>query len=149
MELQIRNLKKEDFDEKLMPVINEFYNSSKYLKNFNKEHCFKTWKMILENKIGFGFLLIEKENPVGIICGLKYNDINSGELTVTEAAWFVKKSCRRKGLILLKKFEEEAKRGNCKSIIMVHLLDSMPDKLQKIYKRMGYEPIEVHYKKEF
>ena len=31
---------------------------------------------------------------------------------------------------------------------MVHLMDSMPEKLARIYKRLGYEQVETLYSKD-
>ena len=144
----IRRATIEDLDDRLMPIIEEFYGSSKFLKNFNKNHCIGMWKKFIANNLGIIFLLIDKEEIVGFLAALKYPDILTGNLTATEMAWFVKESQRGKGLFLLKEFEKWAKSERCKSIIMVHLMDSMPKKLENIYQRMGYESVEIHHKKE-
>jgi len=132
----------------LMPLIEEFYASSKFLKGFNADHCEKMWINFITNNLGVIFLLMDKEEIIGFLAALKYPDINSGELIATEMAWFVKSDHRGKGLLLLKRFEEWAREEKCKGIIIVHLMDSMPEQLKRIYEKRGYKAIEINYTKE-
>ena len=132
----------------LMPLIEEFYASSKFLKGFNADHCEKMWINFITNNVGIIFLLVEHEKITGFLAALKYPDVNNGELVAMEMAWFVKESQRGRGLLLLREFEKWAKEEGCKSIIMVYLKDLMPEKLQKVYENMNYKPMETHYIKE-
>jgi len=132
----------------LMPLIEEFYASSKFLNRFNPDHCEKMWINLITNNIGIIFLLIEHEKITGFLAALKYPDINSGELVGTEMAWFVKESQRGRGLLLLKEFEKWAKEEGCKKITMGFLIDLMPEKVQRVYENMGYKASETHYIKE-
>ncbi len=131
-----------------MPLIEEFYSSSQFLKGFNPDHCEKMWINLITNNIGVIFLLVEHESITGFLAALKYPDINSGELVATEMAWFVKESQRGRGLLLLREFEGWAKEEGCKLITMGYLKDLMPDKVERLYERMGYKAIETHYIKE-
>jgi GNAT superfamily N-acetyltransferase len=62
--------------------------------------------------------------------------------------------CRGRGLELLAAFESWARENNCNRIIMVHLLDSGPEKknmsriLSRLYARLGFTAVETHYVKE-
>ena len=132
----------------LIPLIEEFYASSKFLRNFNADHCEEVWIKFITDGVGVIFLLEENGKIIGFLAALKYPDINSGELVATELAWFVKSTRRRKGLLLLKEFEEWAKKEKCKRVIMVHLMDSMPDKLRRVYEGRGYRAMEINYGKE-
>ena len=77
-----------------------------------------------------------------------FPDPNTGEMLATEFFWFVNPESRGSGLKLLKVFEKWAKEKGCKKVIMVHLSDSMPEKIRNIYLRFGYKVAETHYIKE-
>ena len=132
----------------LMPLVEEFYSSSKFLKNFNADHCEKMWVKFITDEVGVIFLLEEKEEIIGFLAALKYPDINSGELWATGMAWFVKSKKRSEGLLLLKEFERWAKEEKCKRITMAHLADLMPDKMKKVYENRGYKIADINYSKE-
>ena len=50
--------------------------------------------------------------------------------------------------LLFNKYESYAKSIGCKRIGMVHLENSMPDKLKRLYTRKKYKHIESMYLKE-
>ena len=77
-----------------------------------------------------------------------YPDLYSGDLIATEFFWFVRAEVRGQGLKLYYAFEAWARARHCAQIRMVHLLDLMPERLAKVYRRLGYEPAETHYVKE-
>ncbi len=145
--MSIREANVEDIDS-LYACADEFFASSTFLDNF-KHSCFKdTWNMFLTNKMGVIFILEHLGEVSGAIGGIKYPDPNNGELNATELFWFVKKEKRGQGLLLLREFEKWAKDNHCKNIMMVHLIDLMPDKVKMVYEKFGYQPIEIHYRKE-
>ena len=55
---------------------------------------------------------------------------------------------RGKGLSLLLKLQKYAKSKGAKRLLMIHLENSMPDKLKKLYIRLGFKQIESIYMKE-
>lgn len=131
----------------LMPLVEEFYSSSKFLVKFDSDHCAGMWTKFMTIGAGVIFLLEENEKIIGFLAALKWPDINSGDLWATGMAWFVKSNKRSKGILLLKEFERWAKEENCKMIIMAHLMDLMPDKMKKVYGKFGYQPTEINYGK--
>lgn len=146
-EVKIRKL---DIDEieRLGELAEKFYASSEFLQGFSLEVFRESWTSFLSSGLGVIFVLEADGKLMGAIGGLKYPDPNSGEWTATEFFWFVDEACRGKGLLLLKRFEEWARGQGCKKILMVHLLDLMPEKVKRVYERYGYKAIEVHYAKE-
>lgn len=107
-----------------------------------------TWGNFFNLGMGVIFLLILDEEIIGALGAVKYPDPNSGEIMAAEHFWFVNKEHRGKGTKLLKAYELWAKDQNIKKITMVHLTGLMPDKLRKLYVKLGYREIETHYIKE-
>lgn len=111
----------------------------------------RNWQMILDQ--GRGAIWTARDAG-GEICGalgaLVAPDLNDGELVAQEAFWFVAESARGSvGVLLFAAWERWAKALGVKRAIMIHLLSSMPQKLQRFYHRRGYRPVEVHYVKVF
>jgi GNAT superfamily N-acetyltransferase len=133
----------------LEPLAREFYASSEALKRFDTDLFVSTWIRLLDAN-GVIFLLEDAGAIVGALGGVLYGDPYSGDAIATEFFWFVSAAARggRGGIQLLKEFEAWARDRGALEIRMVHLLDSMPEKLARIYKHFGYRPIEVHYGKE-
>ena len=67
----------------------------------------------------------------------------------SEIAWWVDPEHRksREGLELLKALEEGAKELGCSYWNMVSMQSSMPEQIEKVYKRMGYKHVETAYQK--
>lgn len=73
----------------------------------------------------------------------------SGEKSATEMFWFVRKPYRGGTLAirLFKEFERLAANMGCKALSMVYLYKLQSDRLQIIYKKLGYSPVEACYTK--
>lgn len=128
-----------------------FFKEGSLPGKFNPSIFIKMWETFITNRSGVILGLFSKNGQLfGILGGLIYPDINSGDLTATEAFWFVKKDKRNGlgGIRLLKHFEKWAIARGAKRIIMVHLININPEKMEKYYKTIGYKPIETHYVKE-
>jgi len=126
----------------------EFYASSRFLQAFDMERFIRLWTDLLTRDIGaiFAFQIGDAIN--GAIGGVIYPDAYNGHLIATEMFWFVQEGYRGEGLELYRAFELWARKKKCAEIRMVHLLDSMPGRLAVLYRRWGYEPAEIHYRKE-
>ena len=115
---------------------------------YDPETMLTTWDYLLKNKLGVLITYTKKGKAVGVIGGIKHPDMTSGIMTATESFWFVDPEHRGIGLFLLKAFEDWAKEEGCKRILMMALLDSLPEKAIRIYQQAGYKPLEVTYIKE-
>jgi GNAT superfamily N-acetyltransferase len=129
---------------KFSKLSQDFMSATKFVK-VDDEVFAQTWTNVLTSGIGKIFILDDFHGALG---ALAYQDPNDGELVATEMFWIVSPEHRGKGMELLKAFEHWAKSIGCKRTIMVHLKDSMPDKLKTIYKRNKYVEMETHYIKE-
>jgi GNAT superfamily N-acetyltransferase len=106
------------------------------------------WMRWLSNGAGIVFALKKDERIIGGLGAIKMPDIHSGLLTAVETFWFVNPEDRGDGLKLLDAYEKWAEESGCKRVAIIHLADSFPEVLEKIYRRRGYELIESHYVKE-
>jgi len=99
---------------------------------------------------GIVLSLVDDDGRVrGTIGGAIYDDYISGDISCTEAFWFVDKKHRGTGgLKLFKLFEKEAKAKGASRIWMVHLLSLNSEKMERYYLRSGYELKEKFYLKE-
>jgi len=127
----------------------EFYASSKFLRRFDIDRFSSAWTGFIESGAGVIFGLFDEEgNLQGALGGICFPDLYSGELQASEFFWFVKEEHRGRGLDLLRSFEEWARAMGCACIRLAHLMDSMPDRLERVYERRGYVLAEKQYVKE-
>ncbi len=126
----------------------EFYASSSVLRKFDIGQFCGFWSKIMESGLGVIIGLYDGPLVCGAISGIMYPDPNSGELTMTECFWFVRPGMRGGGLGLLRFLERFSREHKCVQLRMVHLVDSMPERLTTLYRRLGYKPIETHYAKD-
>lgn len=126
----------------------EFYGSAQSLGSFDLDKFVAMWTMLLGNGTGVIFLLFQDEEIVGALGGVAYPDAYTSRLIASEFYWFVGSQSRGGGVRLYRLFEEWARLRGCSELRMVHLLDSMPEKVARFYDRAGFKPLEVHYAKE-
>ena len=126
----------------------EFYKASGLSGSFNMAHFTAQWTVLLDAGMGVIFVAFDGETPIGVLAGIKTQDLNSGIWQAGEMAWFVTEKHRGQGIRLLKTFEAWAKEQGCKRIAMAYLCASMPETVKRIYRLLGYKEIEVTYSKE-
>lgn len=131
----------------LAPLAQQFYASSRFLRGFQQERFEAFWAPLLS---GSGVILLGERDgaPVGALGGMVYQEPYSGELVAVEFFWFVDPGSRGGGMALYREFEEFARRCGCTQIRMAHLLDLMPEKLGRVYQRLGFTAMETHFCKE-
>ena len=91
------------------------------------------------------FLLIINGSCQGLLAGIDYQSMTSGRSVFQEVIWYVNKSFRRYGLRLLNEAEKRLKERGVSIMIMAVLENSKTQKIKKLYDRLGYKPMEVHY----
>lgn len=133
---------------KLHKLAAKFYGASRFLKRFNLASFSECWRRLLETGAGVIFVDENEGEIAGTLGGVAYPEINSGELVATEFFWFVDPDRRGGGLRLYRAFERWARAKGCRELRMAYLMDSMPEKLDTLYRRLGFEPVEVQYVKE-
>lgn len=104
-------------------------------------------KMMLEYE--GNTLIMESENAIiGVIAGFVASYPLNEEKVFQEAIWYVRKGYRTHGVKLLRALESWCWRRGIKKVVMVHMANSMPEKLKRFYESLGYRPLETHYIKE-
>jgi GNAT superfamily N-acetyltransferase len=129
----------------------KFEEASKFVK-VNPDYAKERYRQMIANGNAKGFILID--DTTGKLAGgigmLKGPDLHSGEMTAVETFWFVDPSSENSfgAMELYRCFERWAKETGCKKMAMIHMMNSSPAKLQRLYERMGYTLIEQHFVKE-
>jgi len=135
----------------------EAYTVAKFMQKFENvtsfvkvdpAHAGKKYAEFIE--IGTGKMFILENSRGKMIGGLGCiigEDLHYPRTMAIETYWFVAEEHRGRGLELLDHFETWAE--SCGYIpAIVHLSDSYPEKLKKLYLKRGYKLTESHYIKE-
>ncbi|HEX4275838.1 MAG TPA: GNAT family N-acetyltransferase [Bryobacteraceae bacterium] len=146
MEMEIREATVSDLPA-METTARLFYASSSQLRRFEIGRFCETWRGLLENGAGVIFGLFGDE-VMGALGGVRHRDPYSEEMIAAEMFWFVRPEVRGPGLRLYRAFEAWARAVGCNQIRMAFLEDSMPEKVEAIYLRLGFHPVEKLYAKE-
>ena len=93
-------------------------------------------------------MVLEVDGKVrGVMAGIITHHIQDDSKVFQEIIWFVTKAYRKYGIRLLRDMETLVKELGCKSMVMVTLGDEMFDKLDKLYRKIGYKYLETQYTK--
>ena len=131
----------------------EFYAASSVLRDFDLSKFVNVWTNLITAGSGVIFLLIDQPDLqkqaeiVGTIGGVMHAEPYSSDRIAVEFFWFVHKENRGGGIQLYRRFEQWAKDNGCQEIRMMHLADSMPDKVADFYCRVGFRKVETLYAK--
>lgn len=142
----IEHLGARDLPE-LAACARDFYAASRFLHTFDMARFEAVWTTLLASGTGVVLGLREDGEVVGTIGGVVYAEPYSGDLIATEFFWFVRPGRRGGGMRLYRAFEAWAREQNCTQIRMGHLSDSMPQKVKRVYERLGFEEVETNYAK--
>ena len=127
----------------------EFYGASRFLGEFCLSRFCEIWTFLLTGGDGVIFADEREGEIVGAIGGIVHREVYSEAIVAEEFFWFVREAHRGSGLALYRRFEDWARAHGAATIQMVHLLDLMPEKVERFYLRAGFHPIETRYAKTF
>ncbi len=124
--------------------LSRFEECTKFVK-VNPVIMASTYSKFIRDGVG-GIIISLSDNAVsGGLGFIISNDLHSGEKIAVETFWYVLPEFRGIGIKLLDEFEKLAKENSCDNIAMVHLEDSSPEVLERLYKKRGYKLVERHY----
>ena len=127
----------------------KFYQEGNVPGQIKKDVFINTWTTFISTKVGIVFGLFNDKDLIGMIGGIIFPDPNDGDLVATEMFWYVDKTQRGIGGIkLFELFKKWAILAKAKRLIMVHLVELMPEKLDRFYRKQGFLPTEISYIKE-
>lgn len=109
------------------------------------DHATKMYSGLIGSGKGVMIALFKDDKVVGAIGGICGPDLHYPRTVGIETFWFVIPECRGDGVRLLNFFEQWAKEKGCDYTALVHLADSHPESLKKLYERRGYDLVENHY----
>lgn len=119
---------------------------------YDDEFCTETVTEMVELCMKAGLMsVVEVDGKlVGFACGMKGPLLgNSAVSCGIELAWWIDPKYRNEshGVNLLMNLEQQARDAGIKYWSMVYLCSSMPDIVEKIYEKLGYNKSEVTYMK--
>lgn len=129
----------------------EFYEAAASLGTFDLEQFRAFWTWLIET--GQGVIFVDWREGAsgpeiaGAIGGMIHREPYGHDLMVEEFFWFVRPGFRGGGVALYRRFEAWARERGAARIMMVHLMDSMPEKVGRFYMAVGFAPVEIHYAK--
>lgn len=136
--------------EELLVILENFYKLMPYKQDLNKVRStwVNTWYGLISHEVGKIFALKQNNKIIGAIGFIISPSLEDGVSTCTEAFWYVDEKYRGKGLSLLLHLQKYAKAQGAERMMMIHLSNSMPEKLKALYERLGYKEVETIYMKE-
>lgn len=133
--------------ERLTDMGAEFHKASGIPGGFAPQRWIASWTKFLACGVGIIFMLEQDSTPIGAVGFLRFDDPNNGHACAAEAFWYVRPQHRGCGITFLKQAIGVLKSEGVVRLSMVHL-ESMNTRLDKVYQRMGFQPIERTYWKE-
>lgn len=149
--ITIRHMEDKDLPV-YMELMDQFHKASPM-----KKVCDLDWQGLSE------FLLGAKNNPDMLVCLAELNDqivgvaggiiyplyFCSSHKVAQELWWWLTPSARGSGAgnMMFKKLQSWAKERNAKTMFMIALEDERADKMEKVYWRAGFEPMERTFMK--
>jgi len=129
---------------RVVEFMKQFEQASKYV-TVDIEHATKTYEYMVEQGAATVMVMEEDGEITGSFGFIECPDLHSGERMLVETFWFTDPLKRGRGLLLLNAFEKYAKDNSINKIAMIHMVDSYPERLEKLYLKRGYKLIEKHY----
>lgn len=141
--------KAEPFDFlRLCELGSDFYAEGQIPGRFVPRVFSDSWTQLINAGIGEIWVLVRDESICGAIGFIATKDPCDGEMVASELFWFMDRTARGRGTVLLDKFEERAAQLGCKRMLMVHLASLRGETLSHFYQRRGYKLLESHFIKE-
>lgn len=126
----------------------EFYAASEFLNGFDMGHFSQVWASLIRSGSGVIFLEEGEDGLInGALGGMVHRDLYGDTLIAEELFWFMRPDTRGGGVRVYRAFEKWAKAHGAVSLQMVHLLDSMPEKVARFYHAVGFKAVETRYTK--
>ena len=118
---------------------------------YNKHYYKGFWESLEEDGVGQFFGSFDADDKlIGVLAAMLVDDCFNGDTIANEHFWYVDPEHRRgsHGIKLFKKFIAWSEEVGAKRISMVHLASLNAEKLGKLYERMDFVPLEIHYIKK-
>ena len=97
--------------------------------------------------INSSFVVEHEGRIVGLLAGQLTTNPATNELMYQEMVWYIEDGHRGQGLKLLTHAQEYCRNNNVKFFIVGHM-GNLNERLGTIYKRLGFDVLEIQYIKE-
>lgn len=132
--------------EAVLALCKEFWAASQDCE-FDANHTSDKLDLFLSSGV---CLVSDSDGVDGFILLVVSTMLCSGEKIAAEVAWFVRPDARNgSGLSLLKVAIDYCKIADIKKLSMMYMESSMPEKIAKIYGKMGFRLEETTYVRAF
>jgi len=142
----------DSYRDQLVGLTASFLSASQELRDVGIaiDEFFRVWQALIQGGIGVVLLAVDDGKVAGTLGGLIAKEDYSNDRFAQEGFWFVGPDYRRSGVggQLFDAFEQWAKDNGAARVRMIHLADSMPEAVAKIYEGRGYRKIQTVYGKE-
>lgn len=152
MNLIVRNATEADLDQYVV-LANDFHDASPMngIAQFDVEGYASFYKNALNNP-DVGIWLAEIDSKIVGITGAMVYPLyfSPTHLVAQELWWWLTPTARGSGAgaKMFKQIEQWSKEKNAKSLFMIALEDDRADKMEKVYIRAGFTPLERTFVKE-
>ena len=152
MNLIVRNATEADLDQYLV-LANDFHDASPMngIAQFDVEGYASFYKNALNNP-DVGIWLAEIDSKIVGITGAMVYPLyfSPTHLVAQELWWWLTPTARGSGAgaKMFNQIEQWAKEKNAKSLFMIALEDDRAEKMEKVYIRAGFTPLERTFVKE-
>ena len=128
----------------IRPLCDQFAQQSKYINpTWGVFSC--TCRGLAHSPDGLLLFCVRGDEVVGTLGAIAFPDHVDGAKVASEVFWYVDRKHRGAGLRLIRFFEKWARVTGCKRVMMISMVDVMHERVGRLYKHIGYEPMEVHY----
>lgn len=133
----------------IVASIQEFVNSSSYRRyGVNVAHVTQSLRNLIAAREGIVTVLERDGEFAGCYVGLAHQHLFSGEWMLGELFLYTTRAARGHGSKLKAHAESWAKSQGCKESHLAHPIGSDDLRLEPVYRRWGYEPVERNYVKD-
>ena len=148
--MRVRQACPEDLGE-LLRMAKAFHEASCYAETVEVDlRSFADTVARLATEAGVVLVAQRGEEVVGMAAAMATPHwFNNAHLTGQELFWWVDPAARgtRAGFMLMRGLEQWAKDAGCRTFHMASTANLAPDKLARVYQRMGYRPQDIYYTK--
>lgn len=118
-------------------------------EEINADHFIAQWQKFFNAGIGVVFYLTYNGKVKGGIGAIQAPSLLTGKTELIEIFWYVTPQHRRKGLSLYSAMLNYFNiNDDIRQFAMIHMENSMPDKLKKFYKKENFRLLETHWVKD-
>ncbi len=143
--MEIRKGSEQDYKAAMLLVVDFTEESlAEYGTYLDPDQLQKTFDAVWKTS----FVTVVDEEVVGVLAGHIIEDSCSKLPVYEEIFWFMRRDHREYGLKLLNFVESWCASKGIKRLTMSCMHNSMKEKLFKLYKKLGFRPIETRFIKE-